>query len=104
MQDDNTIKKPTQSTCDSIATPEGFHDGMQVLQNSADVLKKYFQILEKVVKKQQGTNEIEKVFDPSKVMQAIMKLVTSVFSDPHKAIFLQKFRRTFVTLLGSPLF
>ena len=90
MQDDNTIKQATKPKCDSIITSERFQDGMQVLQNSADVLKKYFQILEQITKKQQGTSEIEKVFDPSKVTQSIMKLVISVFSDPHKAIFLQK--------------
>jgi len=63
---------------------------MQFLQNSTEILKKYFQVLEHVFKPCQGETEVEKAFDSSKISKKITELVTGVFANPQKSIFLQK--------------
>jgi len=82
-----------QSKSQKNSAAEGvyeFHNTMQFFQTSAEILKKYFQILDQVVKKQEGAKNEEIDFDPSKTYQAITQLITNVFANPHKSIALQK--------------
>ena len=66
MQNDNTIKGNEDA---AAACPNNFNvcDGMQFLQNSTEILKKHFQILEHLLKNKDGAGKIEKIFDHSKV-------------------------------------
>ncbi|NRA73469.1 MAG: class I poly(R)-hydroxyalkanoic acid synthase [Rickettsiales bacterium] len=67
----------------------GMHNTMQILQNSAELLKKYFQILEYLVQDKEGVKEIRCAFDSSKMSNAMATVICNVFSDPDKAILLQ---------------
>lgn len=86
MQNNNSTKQNEQPRLAAY----GGQDMMQILQNASEILKQYFQILEQLTKDKYRKNKLEKVFDQSKVSQSIIKLITDVFSEPKRAIALQK--------------
>jgi polyhydroxyalkanoate synthase len=87
---DSTINNDEYLKGRPLGGGAGLHDMMLLLQNSTDILKKYLQILEKILSSKNGNNDIADILDLSKVQLAITNVITSAFSDPYKTIDLQK--------------
>ena len=88
MRDENVVE-PNECDLDSSKCSTD-QNTMRVLQNSADILKKYFQILEHLIKEKRTLKEISCILDPSKISNAIIESICSVFSNPDKSLNLQR--------------